>query len=459
MKTIRLIASICFFVIALNAITNGQGTKPIKYNTWSATVSGGSMLFYGDLRQFDYYPISKQNGKDWYKFTQDLTERKWGFGLAVTKHFSPMFALQAQIQSGKLAGLKVKQDEYFTASIFEYGVNGIFNFGNLFFPHIKNHKVNIYGTLGYSWVNFKSLDRKISTGDTVHSYGYGMYGQGNAPKDKNDKHYTTEVAIPIGIGFKYKINKHFDIGLDCQLINVNTDKLDAHVRVNTAKDKYGYTSATLTYKIGKNEKSLEWTTTKEMESDELAPMFAAINKKIDSLGEKLNAVDAKVADLTKKLNDHLNPTPEADDDKDGVPNSKDLEPNTPPNTLVNFQGITIPKATANAEMKPQFSVFFPVNLTTIDALNEEKVAAAARMLLDDPTLTFELTGYADKTGNTAYNDKLSLRRAQAVKDKLIKEYGIDGARLTVIGKGDKYPLSTDILSVNRRVDFIIPKKK
>lgn len=453
MKTIRFITATLLFVIAVNVISFGQndnGTAKIKYNTWSATLSGGSMLFYGDIRNFDFYPVSKQNSKDWFHLTNGISERKWGFGLSVNKQLSPMFGLQLQLQNGKLAGIKNYLNRYFEANVMEYGINGIINFGNLFFPVQKNHKFNVYGMLGISIVDFKTIEKTVTTDSMIHSYGYGDFGQ---PKER-----TTEYAIPVGIGMKYKINKRFDIGLESQLLNINTDKLDAHVRVNSAKDKYGYTSVALTYKIGKNEKSLEWVTPKEMEADELTPIFKAIDKKIDSLGNKLNEIDGKVTQVQKDIASLKNPAKEADDDNDGVPNSKDLEPNTPAGNLVNFQGITIPKSgTGIAEMKPQFSIFFTVNSVYIDALNEEKIAAAAKMLKDDPNLKFQIVGHADKTGGQVYNELLSKKRAQTVYDDLVKSYGIDGSRLTVVGKGINEPLSSDNLSINRRVDFIIQK--
>lgn len=448
MKTLRLITAICLFSFILNSLSFGQtdnSTEKVKYNTWSVTLSGGSMLFYGDLRQFDYYPITKQNGKDWYNFTQDISERKWGFGLTLNKQLSTMFALQGVLDMGKLAGVKKKANAYFDASFTYYGVNLVVNFSNLFWPYTKNHKVSFYGITGLGFTDFKSIQYRLSDDDTISTYGYNGWKK------------TTETTLPVGLGIKYKLTNNFDLGFETSLANVNTDKLDAHVAVNTAKDKWGYTALTITYKIGKNEKSLEWVTPKEMESDELAPIFAKINKKIDSLGQKLTDLDSRVTKAEKDIDLLKNPPIEADDDGDGVPNSKDLEPGTTKGNLVNFQGITIPKGTGTAVVKPQFSIYFEVNSSVIDETNKQKVAAAAKMLMDDPTLTFELVGHADKTGGAVYNEILSKKRSQSVYDMLTTSFGIAGSRLTVTGKGYNDPLASDILSVNRRVDFIIKK--
>jgi len=453
MKTIRFITLTLLFVIAVNAISFGQKDKAadkIKYNTWSATLSGGSMLFYGDLRQFDFYPVTIKNSKDWYGVTDGISEYDKGLSLKVGKQLSPIFGIQGMLEKGAVNGMKKYVDAHFSATFITYGFNIKVNFLPIFNPLLKSPKFVLYGIAGLGLCDFKSQEWTISSNTLINSYGYGDFG--------GPKKATTEIIVPVGLGIKYKINKHFDIGLESTINNLNSDKLDSRVRANTAKDKYGYTALTLTYNIGKNDKSLEWVTSKEMEADQLTPLFNAINKKIDSLGNKLNELDNKVAQVQKDVADLKNPAKEADDDNDGVPNSKDLEPNTPAGNLVNFQGITIPKAgTGVAEMKPQFSIFFTVNSSYIDALNEEKIAAAAKMLKEDPNLKFEVVGHADKTGGQVYNELLSKRRAQAVCDDLIKSYGIDAGRLTVVGKGINEPLSSDILSVNRRVDFIIKK--
>ncbi|HPS18386.1 MAG TPA: OmpA family protein [Bacteroidales bacterium] len=457
MKALKLITLVCLFSFFLNTFTIGQ-TEKVKYNTWSASVRVGAMNFYGDLRQFDFYPVSAQQAKDWYKITDDVSETNLGFGLSVSKQLSPTFAIQGILDKGKLGGVKHSVEAYFKGDVLNYGFNLVVNFSNLFWPSSKNNKIGFYGYAGLGFTDFKAKQYHISDNSSIYSYGYGENGQENK--------MVTETTVPLGLGLKYKLNNKFDIGIETSLKNVNTDKLDARVRANTAKDKYGFTCVTLTYKIGKNEKSLEWTNPKEMEADETAPLLAAINKKIDSLGQKMKDIDSKVNKVEKDLANFMNPSAEADDDSDGVPNSKDLEPNTPKGNLVNFQGITIPKATttspsvtttAAAAELPLFSIFFDVNSSIITGTNEEKIVLAAKMLKDDPSLKFDLVGHADKTGGTVFNELLSKQRAQAVYNMLVKSYGIDASRLTIIAKGDTDPLSTDILSVNRRVDFVIKK--
>jgi OOP family OmpA-OmpF porin len=466
MKTFKFASVVCFLLIAINVVSYCQNdkktdnTKPtdskIKYNTWSVTLSGGSMLFYGDLRQFDFYPLTKSNSKDWYKLTKGFTEWDRGFGLAINKQLSPVFGIQGMLENGGLDGMRIKDDARFSAHFFTYGINVKINILPIIDPGIKSPKFSLYGIVGIGLCKFKTHENSISTGAELMSYGYGEFG--------GKKKWTTETNVPLGAGIKYKINNNFDIGLEYTLNNVNTDKLDARVVANTSRDKYQYTAITVTYSFGKN-KPLEWTAPKDQESDKLAPLFAAMDHKIDSLGKKLAETDNKTNQLMKDVADLKNPAKEADDDNDGVPNSRDLEPNTPKGSLVDVNGRAITLAalggttgstmTTGSDIQPQFSVFFTVNSADIDDLNHEKIASAAEMLKANKNLKFDLIGNADKTGGDLYNDFLSKKRAQAVYDLLVKEYGIEPSRLNIVAKGDKEPLSQNILSVNRRVDFII----
>jgi len=66
------------------------------------------------------------------------------------------------------------------------------------------------------------------------------------------------------------------------------------------------------------------------------------------------------------------------------------------------------------------------------------------------------TGHTDSVGTEAYNQKLSERRAQAVKDYLVSK-GIPASKITTIGKGKSQPVATNKTSEgrqkNRRVDI------
>jgi OOP family OmpA-OmpF porin len=50
-------------------------------------------------------------------------------------------------------------------------------------------------------------------------------------------------------------------------------------------------------------------------------------------------------------------------------------------------------------------------------------------------------GHTDRLGSQAYNQKLSERRAQAVKDYLVTRGGVDSARITAVGKSESEPVT------------------
>ena len=77
--------------------------------------------------------------------------------------------------------------------------------------------------------------------------------------------------------------------------------------------------------------------------------------------------------------------------------------------------------------------------------------ALNQMLKDETKLLIE--GHTDKKGTRAYNDELSKRRADAVKDYLLKEMGVSADRLETVGKGFSEPANSKnpYAPENRRV--------
>lgn len=89
----------------------------------------------------------------------------------------------------------------------------------------------------------------------------------------------------------------------------------------------------------------------------------------------------------------------------------------------------------------------------IPLLNE-----VAKTLKENPSIMVRIEGFTDHIGPKAYNDKLALKRAQAVREYLIKA-GVQAERIEVVGFGkDKYIASNqDAMGrfTNRRTEFIV----
>jgi OOP family OmpA-OmpF porin len=77
-----------------------------------------------------------------------------------------------------------------------------------------------------------------------------------------------------------------------------------------------------------------------------------------------------------------------------------------------------------------------------------------------------LTGYTDSIGSEAYNQQLSERRANAVRDYLVNDLGVNPANVTASGKGEADPAASNDTregrAKNRRVEMdvqaqVLPK--
>jgi len=135
-----------------------------------------------------------------------------------------------------------------------------------------------------------------------------------------------------------------------------------------------------------------------------------------------------------------------DSDKDGVPDNLDQCPNTPLGFTVDGKGCL---ASASSV------VLFSFNSADIKPKAYPMLNEAAMKLKENPDLNGRIDGYADSTGNEAYNIDLSERRAKAVKDYLVSK-GIDPERLNTNGFGNADPVASNDTkegrAQNRRVE-------
>ena len=70
----------------------------------------------------------------------------------------------------------------------------------------------------------------------------------------------------------------------------------------------------------------------------------------------------------------------------------------------------------------------------------------------------KVIGHTDSDGSDATNLALSQKRAESVKQALVKDYGIDESQITTDGKGESNPVADNKTkegkAANRRVEFI-----
>jgi outer membrane protein OmpA-like peptidoglycan-associated protein len=107
-------------------------------------------------------------------------------------------------------------------------------------------------------------------------------------------------------------------------------------------------------------------------------------------------------------------------------------------------------------------VNFDVDKAVIRPEDREKLDKAVDFVNKYPEAKIEIDGYTDNSGTAAYNEKLSERRAEAVKGYLVKEAGVDSSRISAIGRGESNPVADNSSEQgrfeNRRVEILILQK-
>ena len=103
-------------------------------------------------------------------------------------------------------------------------------------------------------------------------------------------------------------------------------------------------------------------------------------------------------------------------------------------------------------------VLFDVDKSTLKPGAREKLARIAGILASHPDLKIEIEGHADSTGSTEYNQGLSERRAQAVR-QYFNQQGVTTPIVAAVGFGETRPVATNGTAAgrqqNRRVEIIV----
>ena len=210
-------------------------------------------------------------------------------------------------------------------------------------------------------------------------------------------------------------------------------------------------SVGLTFYLGKNEKHADW------------------------VGE-----EDRISELEKRVD--LVETGLLDTDKDGVADLYDLEPNSIAGVAVNTKGQSIDtnqngvpdelesylektygqngKGVSNSTVEELINggyvnVYFDFNSSKPTNASLSGVDFLVKYLKNNPSKSASIIGYADEIGNSAYNQTLSQKRAEAVK-KVVVNAGIDESRLSVSGNGEDTSVnknSKEARQIVRRVTF------
>jgi len=489
-----------------------------KLDRWSVGVGFGITQFFGDIKQYDWYPSS----------TAGFFELKSAFNIQINRSINSIFNLQGEFITGKIGGLRRKTEgvqfdsfdpyefdeengEKFLGDFIEFDLNTTINLSNLAVSYTKNYrnrKLSYFLKLGIGINYYHTVKRNLFSDKYIYSYGYSDEGEFGGNVKKGLLTTLTETVFLKGLILKYFVNNKFDIYSDITVRTGRTDKWDASIEElnSTLKnDHIAFYSIGLVYHIGKQQKVMDWYSP----IDEMYNTFNDVHANVEGLAKDTDndgvsdsfdksantpfgvAVDGAGRPLDVDMDnipDYMDADPfssrgaivdengiELDEDEDGIPDSKDLEINTEKGSLVNRFGIGL-KGEDGRDGKDAVSdvyfpsVYFSSGSTLVQESNYYRIAIVVKALLLNPTLRLKVIGNTDEIGLEEYNLKLGRERAQEVVNHFETVYGIPSNRFVLKTKGESNPLAIgseqnlltenmqlqdDYHQINRRVDFEI----
>lgn len=148
-----------------------------------------------------------------------------------------------------------------------------------------------------------------------------------------------------------------------------------------------------------------------------------------------------------------------DSDGDGVSDNDDRCPNTPRGRDVDVRGCPVLFQIQQGQPTQPLvlrGVTFRSGSSRLTTSSFENLDLVGQSLIANPTVRIEIVGHTDNTGSRSGNLRLSLRRAESVRQYLIAR-GVAGERLVAHGAGPDEPIASnrtsDGRSRNRRVEL------
>jgi outer membrane protein OmpA-like peptidoglycan-associated protein len=132
------------------------------------------------------------------------------------------------------------------------------------------------------------------------------------------------------------------------------------------------------------------------------------------------------------------------------------------------QDLRVKETRSEIRIELAADVLFDFDKADILPKAEEALKQVAGVIREKAKGVVQIEGHTDSKGSEAYNQKLSERRANAVKDWLVSKEGLKNVRFATRGFGAKRPVAPnskpdgsddpDGRQKNRRVEIVVKKK-
>ncbi len=213
-------------LMAQQTVGSGGGFE----GKWRITAGGGTSLFFGDVKQYQWYPVTNY-------------ESEWSFGgnLQLERSLSPLFSLRGQALYAHLAGTRREWRTYFNSEIIEFNLNTAFSVSNLIGGYRPDRLVNVNIIAGIGLTNYNTTRYELGTDAEIARRGFGN-GSGLGGR-------TLEGILLGGLGIDFQLTENFSIRLETANRAMNSDMLDIH-EGGFPYDVYNQTSLGVSYTFG-----------------------------------------------------------------------------------------------------------------------------------------------------------------------------------------------------------------
>ncbi|MBL1219622.1 OmpA family protein [Chryseobacterium sp. L7] len=448
----KLSLAIVALAMAIPAVTYAQDSTAVSNGEYPNTFSSGSANvspFTNQSKRFNDWSISAGAGVPLMQ-SADLTSIKNGNGknlfgysayVSIDKAITHAFGLKLQYDRGetrqgwfntkdaapdaKAVGARTQYDAI--------SLLGDINFSNLL-RRVDNHSPYRWALHGYAGIGTIAY----------RAYQKDIKGQTLATEVKPFK--LGSMFMQAGAGLKYKINNRIDLEGRLMYVVTGDDEFDGggdkysaiNRREEQVSDNFFNATLGISLKLGKHESHLMW-------HDPLQEIYY----KLDVLANKNQDIE-----VCKK----------GDADNDGVCDDWDRQLDTPAGARVDGAGValdtdldgvidlydkcvTVPGPVENNGCPTTTTGPVVETETKLEGiefdLNSDRILPSNTPILNNAvnyinssTGSYSVIGATDTRGTDAYNQKLSERRANNVKNYLIKN-GVQSGKINAVGKGEK----------------------
>ena len=130
-----------------------------------------------------------------------------------------------------------------------------------------------------------------------------------------------------------------------------------------------------------------------------------------------------------------------------------------PQPVVAEPVVEVAEEVAVETVRVELDVKFDFDKSRVKEESYADIKNLADFMNQYPQTTTTVEGFTDSVGTDAYNQGLSERRANAVRDVLVNQYGVPSSRVSAVGYGESNPVASNDTAegraINRRVEAAV----